>query len=74
MSSTEVTAGFDWDEAMSGDIWRVVRGTDFEGTVSGFRSLLRSKARYHDVKVRVKKDDELPEDAVVFQFYTEEDA
>jgi hypothetical protein len=53
----------DWDQALNGEVWKMVRGTDFRGKATNFAHSVYRQASKRGLKVRVKVVD--PETVLV---------
>ena len=45
-----------WDEWLNGDIWKLVKGTDFSCRVESFRSMAYAAAHYRGLKFQSQID------------------
>lgn len=66
-------AKYDWARWLKGDVWRIRRGEDYEIATETMRVTLHQMAGKKGLKVRTSKETEDGGEALVFQFYADDE-
>lgn len=61
-------ARYPWEEGLDGDVWELIRGTDFPSKAVTFRANVQTQAKKRGGRVRSKAVTVDGRDAVVIEF------
>lgn len=62
---------YPWEDWGDGQVWRLLRGEDFEVEVASFQASAHTQARSEDRKVRTRRKAEGDREYLIVQFYSE---